>query len=1084
MYSTRTIRRPRGLGAALFGALLLLPVGASAQKGKGSAKLQQLTAGGPTLKYEQFRRKIELEVAEKREQQIAGIKRLLDLGPAEREIPDLEFRLAELYFEKSQFFFFRAQEAEERATLAKSDGEKDERMAEKKRHNDESNNWLQAALDLYKSIRDKFPKYERMPEVLFALGQSYWNQGKFEQAIEVYADLIRNFKDSPLVSEAWLAFGEYYFNENDVNKALKSYEKAAEDKRSRVYGFALYKQAWCYYNLSEWDQALRKFKATVLYSQVAADVSGENRLALGREAQKDYVRTYAHVGDPGRAKFQFADLVGIDECNQAGCFALLDQLAGLWYDGGSFEEAAAIYRQLIVLDPKSTRNAFYQGRIVDLVSRGGDKKRTTHETRALVEIYKALEALVAQAKGNTEADRKAREDAEEARTLAETTIRRLAQLWNQEAKKTRISATYEHAMVMYTDYLALFPASKFAYEMKFQLGDLYYKLERFDEAAKAYEATVLADPKGQYLVEAANDNILAVEEHIKDLGLKRPKDPEPNAPIHPEKKRLIDACDRYVKLVPPEKADKLVAVKLKAARLYYDYRHDEEALARFDRLVMEHPESDQAEVAANLVADIYNAREDWPRLYESSTRYARNETLVKGRAKLLADLTRYGEYAKFKLVSILEARVKNERGDLRLVAQGYEEFYREFPQSDNADEALFNASVAYDKAGQKDKADDLRRRLLAEYPTSPLTADVAFYVAKQYEERTQFEEAAKGFLEFARKFPGDPRARDALFNAAVFFAGVGNVATSTKLREEYLKSFGRAKGGEKEAAAIYWSIARDLDRAGKWREAADRYAEYAKNFPDTVEFWDALWREAELRRERLRLGSKADKIEGEILGTYRAWKRRGREPPANAKRYASLVAFQQVDGEFGKYQKLRVETPNLSNPKPFQKSLEEKAKGRDRVIKTYTGIVTEYQQAESTIAALFRIAQSYEEFVRALTSVPCPRGVGEEVCDLIRNGIEEKAGPARDAAYQGYVACVEKSNQLNVFTEYSTRCVKALETLAPAAYPQIVEMGADYVAPRTLEAMSSHGLILQFDGYAVARQAQAQSELRGEEGGR
>ena len=40
------------------------------------------------------------------------------------------------------------------------------------------------------------------------------------------------------------------------------------------------------------------------------------------------------------------------------------------------------------------------------------------------------------------------------------------------------------------------------------------------------------------------------------------------------------------------------------------------------------------------------------------------------------------------------------------------------------------------------------------------------------------------------KYPKDKRARDALYNAAVFYAGVGEVQSSTKLRERYLKLFG------------------------------------------------------------------------------------------------------------------------------------------------------------------------------------------------------------------------------------------------------------------------------------------------------
>lgn len=1072
MLSTKhSWQRARGtIAVATFMATFVAftPSGEAAKKKKkkGGAKVQKLTAGGPKLKYDQFRRKIEFKVAEKREEQISGIEKLLGLGPDESEVPDLKFRLAELFYEKSRFYFFRGQEANDQSIRATSANQKSQLVEDEKQNMRESKVWLTKAMDIYRELRERFPKYKRTPEVLFALGQSYWNEGRYQDSINVYRDLIVGFRDSPLVAEAWIAFGEYYFSEGDVNRALKSYQKAAADKRSRVYGFALYKQAWCYYNMSEWKEALRKFKATVFYSQLAEQLSGENKIALGREAQKDFVRTYSHVGDEKRARHVLADLVGEDNCKGKKCLTLLEQLAGLWFDEGYFQEAASLYKQLIRGNPTNTKNPFFQGRIVDLTSRSGQKKKVIIETRQLVKMYKETSARA----GATE---QGKEHLEEARILAETTMRRLAQIWNREAKKTRNDKTYGYARTMYEDYLALFSSTKYAYEMTFQLGDLYYKLERFNDAASAYEKTVLADPKGKYMIQAATDNILAVEEHTKDLGLKAPKNINNPVPLHEQKKRLVAACDRYASLVPADKAKELVPVKLKAAKVYYNWGHNDEALKRFENLVAEHPESDQAVFAANLVIDIYNQREDWKNLYDTSVRYRANDDLLDARPALLMELTKYGEYAKFKLVTILEDRVKKENGDLRLVAQAYQDFHSEFPKSENADKALFNASVAWDRTGQKEKAQANRQTLLEDYPKSPLNADVAFYVAKRHEERTEYAAAADGFLNFHAGHPDDKRARDALYNAAVFYAGVGKVRTATKLREKYLALYGRAKGGQKEAADIYWAIAKDLDRAGRYRQAADRYRDFAKEFSKDERFWDALWREAELRGTRLRQGRAADKVKKTILGTYNALKRRRRKIPDNAKRYASQVAFAQLSDKWRTFTRLKVQTPNMRNPKPFQRSMEKKATARQQIIKDYTKIVAEYQQAESTVASLYMIASAWDEFVETLGKVPCPRGVDDEVCSLVKQGIEQKALPAREAAYQAYKVCVDKSNQLNTFTTYSTKCVRALESLAPDAYPQIVERTAGYAGEARLRSLKPNDLILDYDGYQVAREAQA-----------
>lgn len=1030
------------------------------------ARVGQLSAGGPQLAYERFRRQIEIQVAEQREKQIEGLKRLLAYSPEEKELPDLTFRLGELYFEKAQFYFFRANEAEDLSLRSEDPSKKRDALTAKKEAEKQHKLWLAKALATYKEIREKYPKYTRMPEVLFALGQAYWSERRFQSSIEAYAELIRNFPDNPLVAEAWLAFGEFYFNDGNIQKALRSYEKAAEDKRSRVYGFALYKQAWCYYNLAEWRQALRRFEATVLYSQLSEQLSGENKIALGREAQKDWVRAYAHVGSERRASYRLADLLEEKSCGSDRCYKLLEQLAQMWMETGNFDKSAYLYQELIRMRPDSSRVAFFQGRIVDLVSRSGDKDRVIAETRKLVSVYEKLRVkLKSLPKAKQES---AQEDVEEAEILAETTIRRLGQLWNHEALKTRRNETYKQAMQMYEMYLKLFPTQTYAYEMRFQLADLLYRLESFDKAAKNYKETVLADPKGKYLVDAASDNIRALEEHIRDRGLRKPKlKGDKPVPIPPEKQRLIEACDRYEKFVPvtqdPDRQRERVAVRFKAARTFFDYNHTDEALKRLDAIVTQNPSSEQAEYAANLVIDVYNIKGDWQQLYGAASRYLASQPLVRGRPKLAEELSSYGEYAKFKMVQILEEKVKQEKGELGQVAAAYEGFYREFPSSKNADKALFNASVAYDRAGQAERANELRRRLLQEYPNSPLTKDVSLYLAKQYEERTQYGRAAQAYLAFSESHPEDPRARNALYNAAVFSAGVGRVRSANKLREDYLKRYGGVRGGKKESADIYWAMAEDLDRTNRIRDAVAAYADFAKKFSRDDRMWEARWRQAELIRTRLRRPTEADKLERELLGIYNYRTRRRQAVPDVARQRASQAEFRIVDEDRKAYRRLRIHSPNVSSRKSvkrFQRTVAEKAKARQHLIRRYTRVVTKYQQADSTIAALYRIAQAWDDFVEGLVKLRCPFR-DEEACMAFKSGLEQQAEPSREAAYQAYKTCVDKSNELNSFTSYSNRCVKALEKLAPDSYPEVVEKQLDEEMPMPTAKLKANGLQLR-----------------------
>jgi len=1024
------------------------------------SKTIETSDDAPALSYDRFRKTIELQVAEKREEQIRGIQRLMDLGADVDEIPDLKFRLAELFYEKARYNFFRSQEAQE-AALAADTPEATQAATERSEELErERQLWIDRAVALYREIREVYPGYPRMPEVLFALAQAQWNRNRFKEAIDVYADLIRTYPDSPLISDAWLGFGEYYFNEGEVEKALRSYQKAAEDRRSRVYGFALYKQAWCYFNMSRWEKALDKFKATVFYARLATELSGENKIALGREAQRDYVRTYAHVGDPDRARVELADLLGEERCASDRCRRLLDQLAGIWFESGYFAESADLYRGLIAQRPDDPRNTFRQTRVVDLASRLGSKQTVLAETRALVDMYRELRLRAEETGGE-----RARDAFDATKLATETTIRKLAQVWNSEARKTGSQRTLGYALAMYELYVDVFPDSEVAYLIVFQLADLYYELERFDDAAQMYRKTVLADPEGEHVVDAATDHILAIEEHLRDLDVDEPRAGLEPVEIHPQKRRLIEACDLYVEVVPADEATQAEVVRFKAAKVLYDYNHFDEALPRFEALVEQYPEAEQAEYAANLVIDIYNLREDWSSLYEAARRFGANERLVRGRRQLTTDLEKYAQFAKFRLVQALEDDAEAGRVADREVAKAYEEFHAEFPNSSNADEALFNASVAWDRAGRKEKARVARERLLAEFPDSPLRADVAYYVARQFEERTEFDRAADAFASFARRYPDDERAPDALYNAAVYFAGMGRVKTAAALRLDYIERYGRSEAGRSETKDLYWAIATDLDEGGRHREAAEHYAEFQRRFPNDERSWQALGREAEIRREKIGQRARARRLEAELRRRYA---RSGDDArPDAARAWAAELALEAIRDDREAFRRQRIRKPNLRNPRPFQRSVKAKARARDRLIRQYTSVISDYQQAESSIEALDHIAQVWTEFVEALTAVPCPRGLNEEACFLFKNEVETMAAPAREAAVEAYGACVEKSQELGLFTKHSTDCMNALE--AQGVFPPVIEEAAPIEVPEAVRWPEPHGPLMRLDGPAVSK---------------
>src|SRR5512142_3228308 len=235
--------------------------------------------GGPALDFETFRKTVEVDISGKRREEIAGLQKLIQLGGgSEAETPQWYFRLAELQWEEPQYFFFEANRRDDRAIqLGTSNPAETARLqAEKKELEAQSRKLQEQAVALYKAIVTRYPKFARMDEVLFFLGENLSRRNPNDpDALKAYRALIERYPKSRFVPDAWMAFGEYYFNKanksdraGNLARALEAYRKAAEYQESSVYGYALYKQAWVHYNIGEWAQALDLFRAVIFFGEL------------------------------------------------------------------------------------------------------------------------------------------------------------------------------------------------------------------------------------------------------------------------------------------------------------------------------------------------------------------------------------------------------------------------------------------------------------------------------------------------------------------------------------------------------------------------------------------------------------------------------------------------------------------------------------------------------------------------------------------------------------------------------------------------------------------------------------------------
>jgi len=1064
--------------------------------GSIEAKGRAAEPAGPRLDFDTFRFAIEGQVSGKRREEIADLEKLIRLGGSQQEMPGWLFRLAELHWEEAQYLFFEANRRDDAIAQAKGDPARLERLrAEKKDLEERSHGEQVQAIARYREIAKRFPSYSRLDEVVFFLGENLWKQNRRKEALEAYKVLIQRFPKSRYVPDAWMAFGEHYFDSADkgnrkesLQKALETYKRAAAYTESSVYGYALYKQAWVHYNLGAWNEALDLFKAVIFFGDLpTSTVAPDKKLALAREARKDYVRTYSHVGSPKAAPDDFARVGGKDARD------MLKSLAALYYDEGKDRDAILVYHGLIMADAASPEAPSFQARIVTCAGRMGKKELAVQQAGVFVEMLQAAEK-----KGGDEATKRSLQTA---RKDAENTLRTLAVQYHAEFKKTREDAVAALAAELYRLHLGLFPDSRQAYEMRFFHAELLYALEKFQQAGDEYlqvaeiDARRMKEPgedgrpqkPGKYLADALESAVQSYDIVAKraEATEKRPQgDPKTRLPIPKEKQQLVDACQRYLALVP--RGEKAVEVAYKAANVYYRYNAFPEAVKLFAEIADHHPRHELSRYAANLALDTYNLQGDWRGMNGAAKRFWQNGELMRAQPALREDLAKVIEQSGFKLIEELER--SGHPGD---AADAYLAFARDWPASKLAPTALYDASVALAKSGRLERALAIREQLVQRYPQDPLVPKVGLASAQDRDSVADFDRAADGYERYYhgwRKAAGvaaaparksgkrgargpapapagdaggyeESKARDALYNAGVLREGLAQYGRAEADRTEYVEAWPASP----DAARVFLSLADLATRQGSVSKELRVLEEYQQRFVKDPTEWLVV-------QDRIaRLFRKAGNGPGERRAYEQAlayWQARRSQV---GERGMAVVAEAQVlalEPAFAAYDRIDFAVPGRLSPQRQVKWLKGQAELKSARLlelqKKYTAVV-ETKQAEPAVCALYKIGLAYKRFAHAFQTAPVPKELRQNkaFADEYRAQLAQLAEAPEKKAVEALEYAMTKSRELGVSNACSKAATEILAHYKPDLYGPPLEQVPPLVAPRSAPARAAgQGLLV------------------------
>lgn len=505
------------------------------------------------------------------------------------------------------------------------------------------------AIAYYTLMKNDYPNYSKLDEVLYYLAYEYEQKGDYKNARTVYYELIQKSPKSPYIPNAYLAFGELFFQEaqGDPSKwdlAAAAYMEVIKfpPPNNKVYGYARYKLAYVHWNKGEYPQALNEFKKVIEYGDQYSDLP--NAAQLAKAARRDLIPVYAVSGAPEKAYNFFKPLSG-DKSGDTKTLEMLNELGLAYLDTGHYKEGIVLYKDLMGRD-SGEKTCFYQAQITHATQAlySGDKEAIRKELDNQLRVRNDFIKSQKSEKAKLECSNKTAE------LLSET-----AMSWHLEAvgsggvRGTGDKKTMDLAAYLYKKVSENFTSEDFAkfqfprivksdwptmYKIKYAMADLLYFQQRWEECGPAFDAVVAENPTGEEAPEAAYASVLCYQKMYdqmykgdadkkgKGLGPQgvddKPREGRASEwekfkpkPFTEMQKGMVTAFNRYICYIKPPKGDKeaeeqYVEVKYARARTYFEAQHWEEAALAFRDVAINHADKDAGIFAAQLYLESIN----------------------------------------------------------------------------------------------------------------------------------------------------------------------------------------------------------------------------------------------------------------------------------------------------------------------------------------------------------------------------------------------------------------------------------------------------------------------------------------------
>ncbi|MDR2731871.1 MAG: tetratricopeptide repeat protein, partial [Fibromonadaceae bacterium] len=699
-----------------------------------------------------------------------------------------------------------------------------------------------------------FPDGSSAPSMLFQASFILETKGELEQALKLRQTLVSKYPNHTLTPGAWLRIGEYYYNNNKWKEAINAYEKiigkdgtVAGSKKEAAY--AMYHLAESHYNRADYEIAAQKF-----WEYIDGADKGKYIKDLRVEAM-DYMATaFSDLDDGIKVADKFIKSKKVPYKD-----SLYYRIGQKAKDHDRMDQAIQAFGFLIDTNPTYIDAPLADLALVDIYILQQKPQLAQDQRFKIVKRYDRNSAWYKKNSGYPESV-KAAEDAMRRSMLEIPTFMhaQAAELY-KKGDTEGARKEYANAIKEYNGFINRYKNEPDwnEYKVHMNMAVIYHELGQFEKEAAEFNWMVEADtsrygrrPQNFGVLITKNDagfNAVLAMDANREAALKSKAGGDTvKAYSLPETKAYFAQVDKYMSRFGKDTAAPDIAYN--AAIVHYNAKQYKKSIDNLRQLKADFPNHKRTLLIHRMLAQalledgqLDESQKEFEWLYVQYT--AKNGMGVRD-----TNATTVAKEIETSIAAVLYQRAEKavKTGQFAQGAESYIALVKRFPKADFSDKALFEAGAAYESAGQNTKAAETWMRMPKEYGKSGLAIRSIVRAALAYKKDSKPGEAAKAYLFITDNYPQDSMAINAIFAAAQTYDSIpakdsSAIRANKKLAAQtYEIAFKKFPKHEKTPGLLY-NACLAYDDAKETKEAIRCNRDLVREYPKSSYALDAAY---------------------------------------------------------------------------------------------------------------------------------------------------------------------------------------------------------------------------------------------------